>query len=151
MKMTRWNPFMDPFNFDQEFNEFFNELSPRSMMAQAPVPSMNMYEKDHQLMVEMSIPGLDIGKVDVQIDEKNVLTVKGSTKKQTEVDDKNYYRKEIRQGSFSRSIQLPSMVLGDDAAAEYEDGMLLITVPMKKESEAKSIKVEKKKKLDSGN
>lgn len=148
MQITRWSPFMDPFNFDKEFEKFFKEMTPASTgQSSLQAPSMNMYQKENDIMVEMSMPGIDLENVSVEIDERNVLTIKGSSKKKTEIEDKDYYRKEIREGSFSRSIQLPVSVEGDKSEAEYEDGMLMIKVPMQKKQEVKKIEVKNRKKL----
>lgn len=151
MQITRWSPFMDPFNFDKEFEKFFKEMAPaRTGQNSLQAPSMNMFQKGKDIKVEMSMPGIDLNNVTVEIDEQNVLTVKGSNKKKTEVEDKDYYRKEIREGSFYRSIQLPVNVDGDKAEAEYEDGMLMISVPMEAKKKSTAIKIKKKKKLQSG-
>ena len=151
MQITRWSPFMDPVNFDKEFEKFFKEMAPaRTGQNALQAPSMNMFQKGSDIKVEMSMPGIDLDNVNVEIDEQNVLTVKGSTKKKTEVEDKDYYRKEIREGSFYRSIQLPVNVDGDHAEAEYEDGMLMISVPVQEKKKSKSIEIKKKKKLKDG-
>ena len=55
--------------------------------------------------------------------------------------NKDYYRKEIRRGSFYRSVQLPTHVVGDKASAEYKNGILKINLPKAPESKVKSIKV----------
>lgn len=105
-------------------------------------PAMDVYEKDNSIMVEMPVPGFDEKNVDISIEE-NVLTIKGSTEKKSEVDDKAYYRKEVQQGSFSQSFAFPVEVEGDKATADYEKGVLTISVPKKEQPKPKkkSIKV----------
>lgn len=147
MQITRWSPFVDPFNFEKEFEKFFKTLAPTGMVTDGlQAPSMNMYQNENILFVEMAMPGIDSDQITVEIDDNNLLTVKGSTKKKTEVDDKNYYRKEIREGSFFRSVQLPMNVEGDNAKAEYEDGVLLVSVPVLGEKKPRAIQIETKKK-----
>ncbi len=51
--------------------------------------------------------------------ENGVLTVKGQMAKKSEVEEKNYYRKEVRAGSFYRSVVLPTRVVGDQAKATH--------------------------------
>lgn len=141
MQITPWSPFgEDP------FNNFEKDLPANMIHA----PSLNMYQNKNNLLVDIAMPGIDPKNVSIEIDDSNVMTIKGSSKKQTEVDDKNYYRKEIRTGTFFRRIPLPHTVVGEKATAEYEDGVLTITVPMATQKKAKTIKVQKKKKLSSG-
>jgi len=108
-------------------------------------PAVDMYEDKDNIVVETQLGGIDPEKVDISI-ENNVLTIKGESEKKSEIDDKNYYRKEIRRGSFYRSIPLPTKVDGEAASAVNEDGVLKITVPKASEIKPKTIKIQTKKK-----
>lgn len=108
------------------------------------VPAMDVYQDDNNVYVETALAGVDPAKVDIAI-ENDVLTVKGATEHKSEVDEKNYYRKEVRRGSFYRSVALPTHVVGDDASAEYTDGILKITIPKAPEVKPKSVKINIKK------
>jgi len=108
-------------------------------------PAVDMYEDKDNIVIETQLGGIDPEKVDVSI-ENNVLTIKGESEKKSEVEDKNYYRKEIRRGSFYRSIPLPTKVDGENAVAVNEDGILKITVPKAAEVKPKTIKIQSKKK-----
>ena len=57
-----------------------------------------------------------------------------------------FYRKEIKSGSFSRSVGLPKGVLADKAEAEYKDGVIKITIPMESQKKVKKVKKVKVKK-----
>lgn len=108
-------------------------------------PAIDMYEDKNNVIVETQLAGIDPDKVDISI-ENDVLSVKGESEKKSEVEDKNYYRKEIRHGSFYRSVPLPTHVLGDQATATAEDGVLKISIPKAPESKPKQIKIHTKKK-----
>ena len=143
MQITNWSPFMEPFDVEKEFEKFFKSAGfPASGLS---TPSMDVFKKGNDIVVQMSVPGIDASNVEIEIDEKNILTVKGSTKKKTEVDDKNYYKREISHGSFFRSMMLPAEVKRDKAKAEVEDGLLTINIPMESQKKAQTIKVEQKK------
>jgi len=86
------------------------------------------------------LAGVDPDDVDVSITD-NVLTVQGKTERKSEVDEKDFYRKEMRYGSFYRTIPLPVAALGDKAEAKSENGVLKITVPKASEEKNKAIKV----------
>ena len=107
---------------------------------QAFVPAIDMYEDKDSVIVETQLAGIDPNEVEISI-ENDVLSIKGESEKKSEVDDKNYYRKEIRRGSFYRSIHLPTHVLGDKAEAVAADGVLKITIPKREETKPRQIKI----------
>jgi HSP20 family protein len=109
------------------------------------VPAIDMYEDADNVIVEAQMAGIDPDKVDVSI-ENDVLCIKGESEKKSEVEEKNYYRKEIRRGSFYRSVQLPAHVSGDKAVASAEDGVLKISIPKAPEAKPKTIRIQTKKK-----
>jgi len=104
------------------------------------MPAMDMYEEKDSIVVKTPLAGINPDNVQVSV-EKGVVTIQGESKKEHEVDDKNYYRKEIRGGSFFRQVVLPTAVKEKDVKAEFEDGVLKITCPKKEEEKAKQINV----------
>ena len=140
--IIHWTPFLEPFeDMEKMFSEFMPALSGRQA---GFMPAVDVYEDKDNIIVETQLAGVDPDKVDISI-ENNVLYLKGSSEKKSEVEDKNYYRKEIRQGSFYRSVPLPTHVLGDKASASAEDGVLKIIIPKTIEARPKTIKVKIKK------
>jgi HSP20 family protein len=140
--LIKWSPFFDGFeDMDKMFSEFVPVV--RRGDAGGFVPAIDVYEDKGNLIVETQLAGIDPEKVSIAI-ENDVLTIKGESEKKSEVEDKDYYRKEIRRGSFFRTIQLPAHVDGDKASAISESGILKISIPKKEESQPKTIKIEKK-------
>lgn len=145
MSLIKWNPYNDAFNFD-DMDKMFNEMLPSVRSSQFGfTPAVDMYEEKDNIIVETQLAGIDPEKINVSI-ENDVLCLEGEAEKKSEVDDKNYYRKEIRRGSFYRSIPLPTKVEGDKASAVNEDGVLKISIPKASEVKPKNIKIETKKK-----
>jgi HSP20 family protein len=70
-----------------------------------------------------------------------VLTVKASHKEETEDKKRDYYRREIRYGSFHRALNLPVSVDSDKAEAKFENGILHLTLPKAEAIRPKQIKV----------
>lgn len=137
--LTHWRPFLEPFDdFDKMF-ENFGQKAPIGFS-----PQVDIYEKGNDLIVEAPMPGIDPEKFEINVDS-DMLTLKGKMEKKSEVEDKNYYRREIRSGSYYRQIPLPSHVIGDKAKAEYEDGVLKISIPKAPEKKAKKIAIKLKK------
>jgi len=109
------------------------------------VPAIDVYQGNDNVIAETPITGIDPEKVDISI-ENDVLTISGQSEHQSEVDEKNYYRKEVRYGAFHHSVALPASVDGAKAGAEYNDGILKVIIPKEERSKPKKIKVVAKKK-----
>jgi HSP20 family protein len=133
MSLIKWTPFpfIDPFD---EMEKNWPTISGSF------TPAIDVYEDKDSVIVETPLAGINPEQVDISI-ENDILTIKGESEKKTEVEDKNYYRKEIRSGSFYRAVQLPTRVLGDDASASYDKGILTINIPKAVEDKPKSIKI----------
>jgi len=116
-----------------------------SMVNQNFAPAIDVYQDNDDLIVEMPLPGIDPENVDISV-ENDVLTISGETKQKKEVKKEDFYRKEIREGSFSRSVILPVAVKGSDAQAEYENGVLKVVLPKAEEAKPKKISVNVKDK-----
>lgn len=145
MSIVRWAPMWDPFEEVESAMSQFPAMANLSQMQKAFVPAMDVYQTDKAVMVETSLAGVRPEDVEVTV-EKGVLTVKGESKKEHEVDEKDYYRKEVRSGSFFRQLALPTPVIEDKVLAEFTDGVLKITCPKAAPSVAKKIAVKVTKK-----
>jgi len=137
----RWDPFRD---FDRFFGDEDWGFVPMVRGAMSGVP-VDISETEHEVMAEIALPaGIDPQKVDISV-EGDVLTVRGSSEAVDEAKQKDYYRREIRRGSFERSVRLPTVVKADQAQAVYENGVLKITLPKTEESKPKKIQVQVKR------
>lgn len=140
MPIIKWTPFLEGF---EDMDKMFSDLMPSNYSSKnGYVPAIDIYEEDDLVIIEAQLAGIDPEKVAISI-ENDVLSIKGESRKESEVEDKNYYRKEIRRGSFYRSVPLPTHVQGDKASAISEDGVLKISVPKASESKPKQIKIKK--------
>lgn len=138
--LIRWAPLWDPFDEDWGLPSLMLSGKKGSF-----IPPVDVYEKDDNIIVETELAGIEPEKVDVSI-EDDILYIQGKSEKKSEVEDKNYYRKEIRSGSFYRSIPLPVHVKGNKASAEAKDGILRISIPKAEETKPKKINVKVNKK-----
>ncbi len=140
MRLIKWSPMMPP--MFQDFNDMFEDFS-GPMSNNGFSPAVDLYEKDNNVVVETPLPGVDPDKVKISI-ENDVLSIEGASEKKTEVDEKNYYRKEVRYGSFHRAVALPCAVIGDSAKADYANGLLTVVIPKAPAAQKKTIKVSAK-------
>ena len=132
----------EPFDEIEKFFKGFDDMMPARLTSF--MPPVDMYQTADDVVVETPVPGIDPNKVEVSI-ENDVLTIHGESEKKREVEEQNYYRKEIRTGNFYRQIPLPTHVQGDKATAVSDNGILKIRIPKAPLRSAKTIKVEIKK------
>jgi HSP20 family protein len=144
MSLIKWNPFLNDGYFD-DVDKIFSDFSPAIRQNNGFMPAIDLYEDKNNVIVETQLAGIDPEKVDISI-ENDVLLIKGESEKKTEVEEKNYYRKEIRRGSFYRSIPLPTKVSGEKASAIVDGGILKISMPKVSDTKPKTIKIKTIKK-----
>lgn len=141
MRLIPWKPLFDSFDDMDAFMQPYRNMMPAH--DGGIIPPVDMYETETSLVVETPLAGVDPNNVEVTV-EGGMLTIKGSMERKTEVDEKNYYRKEVRSGSVYRQIPLPIHVIGEKAEATYEKGMLKIAIPKADHDKPKSIKIDVK-------
>jgi HSP20 family protein len=103
-------------------------------------PPVDIYEDEHTIAVKMDVPGIDEKDIDVRM-ENNTLTVHGERKIEKEEKEENFRRVERQYGSFTRSFTLPSSVDTGQVSAQYDKGVLKISLAKKAEAKPKQIKV----------
>ncbi len=124
-QLTKWDPFRNIDNF------FDND----SLFAAFPFPKVNWdlamdsYEENGNLIVKMNLPGVNKNELEVSL-ENDTLTILGRRNEEKEVEKKDYYSKEIKRGSFARSLALPKSVDATKLAAQFQNGELVVTMPI---------------------
>ena len=100
----------------------------RSRMVQHEwVPSVDVVRKDGDLIVRAELPGVKPEDVDITVHE-GVLTISGERAAEQEEERAEYYVREVRHGSFRRSMALPEDVDEQKVRARYQDGILEVTL-----------------------
>jgi HSP20 family protein len=105
--------------------------------------AVDMYETDDAVVVKSAIPGIKAEDLDISV-TGDTLTIKGETKTDEEVKEENYLYRERRYGSFCRALSIPVPVVTNKADAEFENGVLTLTLPKAEEVKPKAIKVKAK-------
>jgi len=99
-----------------------------------------MYHTDIEVMVKVALPGVKPEEVDITI-TGDTLTIKGESKVEKEIKREDYLYQEHRYGTFGRSVTLPSGLDSDKAEANFENGILTLTIPKSEQIKPKQIKV----------
>ena len=127
--------------FDERFFTPYQLFSP----GQSKVTPIDIYQTENEMVIKASVPGVKPEEVDISIAD-NVLTIKGKTKAEEKIERKDYLYQEHRYGTFCRSVALPRGLKTNKAEANFEDGILTLTIPKAEEAKPKQIKVKAKNK-----
>jgi HSP20 family protein len=103
-------------------------------------PPVDIYETEHELVVKADLPEVNPQDLDIRV-ENNILTIRGERKFENKVNEENYLRVERAYGSFSRSFSLANSVKSDAIKADYQNGVLTLSIPKREEAKPKQIKV----------
>jgi len=126
---------------DRLFNDAFTRPLDFGMSWQ--MPAIDLYQTDDNVVVRATLPGTKAEDVQISV-TGDMLTIKGELKEKEEVKEKAYHIREHRYGSFERTLNLPTDVVADKAKAEFEDGVLTVTLPKAEEVKPKTITVKAK-------
>jgi HSP20 family protein len=147
MAIVRWtDPFRDFTQLQDRLNRAFSDAYGRSdeglLSSGTWLPPVDIYQSgEHQLVLKAEIPDMTREDIDVTVD-KGTLTIKGEKKFSGEVKEEQFHRIERRYGTFSRSFSLPTSVDPSRVAAEYKNGVLTVTLPLREEAKPRTIKVD---------
>ncbi|MCB1859173.1 MAG: Hsp20/alpha crystallin family protein [Gammaproteobacteria bacterium] len=124
------------------FHEMFpGWLSREEMEFDLRVPEVDILDREDEILVRAELPGVDKKDLEVSLNGR-MLTLKGETRQEKEAKEGEYFRSEIRRGTFSRTLQLPDEVDDQQVKAEFKDGVLEVRLPRTHKAERKKIAVE---------
>ncbi|HET7375558.1 MAG TPA: Hsp20/alpha crystallin family protein [Anaerolineae bacterium] len=142
--ITRWEPFNEMVSLRDAVNQLFQDSFIRPGSGLMPFdmtqPAVDVIENKNEIIVKASLPGIKPDDIDITL-TGDQLTLKGETKSEQKIEEGNYVRQERRFGAFQRTVTLPTSVVSDKAKAEFENGVLTLTLPKSEDVKPKSIKV----------
>jgi len=150
-QIVRWEPERELTSLRQAMDQLFRDAFVQ--WPGLPYPeigegmTLDMYQTEKDLVVQVPLPGVKPEDVDISV-TGDVLTIKAERKEEHKVEEADYFYRESRYGSFSRSVSLPVDVDADKAEANFENGMLTLTLPKAEVARAKKIPVKHSKEIE---
>jgi HSP20 family protein len=141
--LTRFEPYREFTTLQDRLNRLFQSSFGDSQDALTSTnfnPAVDVYEDEHNVSLKIEVPGIEEKDLDISV-ENNTLTVHGERKFEKEEKEENFRRVERQYGSFTRSFTLPQTVDSENVSANYDKGVLKISLPKKAEAKPKQIKV----------
>jgi HSP20 family protein len=147
MAIVRFDPFRDLAAMQDRINRIFGEAYHRRLdddvLSRGDwIPPVDIFENDkHEIVIKAEMPGMKREDIDLRV-ENNTLTLRGERRRETEVKDEQYHRVERAYGVFARSFSLPATVDAGHVNADYKDGVLTVTLPLREEAKPRQIQVQ---------
>jgi HSP20 family protein len=138
--MERWDPWNDFWGMSDWFDRQRQSRGGRWPAMGRWTPQLDVLEGENDYRIRLSIPGVRPEDVQVTV-EQNVVTVSGELRQQ-EQQGVRYLHQEHGSGHFTRSIALPGMVDADQTQAQFEHGILTITLPKHEATRPRRISVQ---------
>jgi len=143
-KIIRWNPFKELIEVRDDFDRIVDRIFKPELdfwEKETKAPLVDIYEDNESIVVKAEIPGLKKEELEVSITDDSII-LSGKKKDVKEVKKENFYRKEIREGSFFRTLPLPCAIDKEKVKASYKEGVLEINLPKAAEEKKKELKID---------
>ena len=107
--------------------------------------AVDVYEKGKNVIAEMNLPGVNPDEITIDV-EDDYVRVLGKREVVEENEKTEYYYQEIQRGEFERTFRLPAKVDSTKSTAEFDDGVLTLTMPKSEEKKIQKLKITQKDK-----
>jgi len=104
-------------------------------------PAVDVYETDDEVVVRAQMPGVSKDEIEITVQE-NTLTIRAETKREEEVEEEGYFRRELRYGTLARTLPLPADIDEEQVTATLADGVLEVHAKKAEKPEAAGRKIE---------
>lgn len=134
--------------FNKDFNDLLNgffgnwlDLPEEKNFIAKNEPKIEVRENEKEVTVRAEMPGMKEEDIDLELSSDGYLTISGEKKQEHREEHKGSYFSEISYGTFSRTVPLPWELKFDDAKADFENGVLTVTVPKSSDEQCKKRKI----------
>jgi len=143
--LIRWQPAREMMSLREAMDRLFDDSFTRPLTVRDgwSTPAIDMFQTDDEVVIRATLPGFKAEDVQINV-TGDVLTLRGELKHEEEQDNKAWHIREQRWGSFERAMVLPVNVVADKAKAEFENGILTVTLPKAEDVKPKTITVKAK-------
>ena len=145
MAIVRFDPFRDLAVIQDRVNRAFGDLNRRFdddlTVRGSWTPSVDIFETgNHTLVLKAELPDVSREDIDLRV-ENSTLTITGQKKMDKDVKEEQYHRVERAYGNFTRTFTLPPTVDAGKIGAEFKNGVLTVTLPLREEAKPRQIQV----------
>jgi HSP20 family protein len=147
MTVIRWQPWQEVEALRRQFDQMVEEFAPvsregllTSVNRAVRTPAVELKTTDTDVILRAEVPGIAAKDLSVEV-TREAVSIAGEFRSETKEDDHAFYRSEFRYGNFRRIVPLPAEVDNEAVKAEFQDGILTLTLPKLNEAKSKVVKV----------
>ena len=140
--LIRWEPMREMLTLREAMNQLFDDsfTRPINMSGGSVLPAIDLYQDDEKVVVRAALPGLKAEDVQISV-TGDLLTLRGEFKLVNDPKDVTYHLREQHYGAFERALRLPAEVQTDKSKADFENGVLTISLPKAEAIRPKTISI----------
>ncbi|MGB7250392.1 MAG: Hsp20/alpha crystallin family protein [Phormidesmis sp.] len=135
-----WQPFQEFNTVKQQLDQLFDDLSGIETAPTTWTPAVTLVENADALTLHVQLPGVNADKIDVQA-SREVVAISGDRSSLSLAEGETLRRNEFRYGAFRRVVSLPVAIDPKAVTANYEAGILVLTLPKAEDERNKVVKV----------
>jgi HSP20 family protein len=150
MAISRWSPISDLVSLHTAMDRLFDDSlrgagrrrgggETFGVVGEGFLP-LDVYQTDKEWIVRAGVPSVDPQQVEITCDG-NTIRIQGEVKPPENMKSENYWMRENFYGAFMREITLPDQMLCDQSKAEFQNGMLVLTLPKAQPSKSQVKKI----------
>ena len=149
MAISRWSPISDLVSLHSAMDRLFNESLTGTggrrggdtfgVIGEGFLP-LDIYQTEKEWILRAGLPSVDPQQVEITCDG-NTIRIQGEVKPPQNTKSENYWMRENFYGAFMREITLPEPTLCDQSKAEFQNGMLVLTLPKAQPSKSQVKKI----------
>ncbi|MBW4573812.1 MAG: Hsp20/alpha crystallin family protein [Aphanothece sp. CMT-3BRIN-NPC111] len=141
MALIRWQPFQELETLRRQMDQMFDDLAtPDSHYSTNWKPAIELQDTEENLILRAEIPGVEGKDIDIHV-TREAVALSGEHRYENKASERGYFRSEFRYGKFQRVISLPVAIQNDRVKAEFNNGILTLTLPKVTEARRTVVKI----------
>jgi HSP20 family protein len=141
MAMIRWQPFQELETLRRQMDQLFDEVAGVERHSTTSwKPAIELQDTQENLILRAEIPGVEGKDIDVQV-TREAVAISGEHRFENKTPERGFFRSEFRYGSFQRVIPLPVPIQNDQVKADFNNGILTLTLPKVTEARRTVVKL----------
>lgn len=148
MRIVRWQPFdlsWQPFermeSLRQQLDQMFDEFTGTSAEREANwYPAIELMDTPDNLMLRVQLPGMERNQINIQA-TRDAILIEGEQPYPKQSESHRWLRSEFAYGKFRRLIALPAAIEAEQIHADFQDGILTLTLPKTEQERRRVVKV----------
>lgn len=141
MIVRYWNPVREADMMRRQLDRVFNELTDFSgALKTVWTPAANLVDQGNNYILKLQLPGLTADEINIQVAREAVI-ISGERKAATPEQQQTVLYSDFRYGPFRRVIALPDPIQNSQVEADFDNGVLILTLPKVEEAQNKVFKI----------